>query len=200
MSHSLNHTNICMIPKITNPQTLSDYRPIALCNVQCKIISKCLVERLKSHLNDIVSDARAAFILGRLVNDNVMIAHEMMHSLKARKRVSQSYMAMMTDVSKAYDRVEWHFLETTMRLFGFSEHWISWIMGTVRSVSYSILIHVIPHGTIQPQRGIRKGDPLSPYLFILCADILSHSIKSRVSDGDIRGLRIGNGVPGVTHL
>ena len=153
MSHSLNHTNICMIPKITNPQTLSDYRPIALCNVQCKIISKCLVERLKSHLNDIVSDARAAFILGRLVNDNVMIAHEMMHSLKARKRVSQSYMAMMTDVSKAYDRVEWHFLETTMRLFGFSEHWISWIMGTVRSVSYSILIHVIPHGTIQPQRG-----------------------------------------------
>ena len=166
MSHSLNHTNICMIPKITNPQTLSDYRPIALCNVLCKIISKCLVERLKTHLNDIVSDARAAFIRGRLVNDNVMIAHEMMHSLKARKRVSQSYMAMMTDVSKAYDRVEWNFLETTMRLFGFSEHWISWIMGTVRSVSYSILIHVIPHGTIQPQRGIEKEIrylPISSY-------------------------------------
>jgi len=106
MKQSINHTNICMIPKITNPETFSDYRPIALCNVLYKIISKCLVERLKGHLDAIVSDSQAAFIPGRLVNDNVMIAHEMMHSLKTRKRVSQSYMAVKTDVSKAYDRVE----------------------------------------------------------------------------------------------
>lgn len=106
MKPLVNHTNICMIPKITNPETLSDYRPIALCNVLYKIISKCLVARLKTHLDAIVSDAQAAFIPGRLVNDNVMIAHEIMHSLKARKRVSQSYMAVKTDVSKAYDRVE----------------------------------------------------------------------------------------------
>jgi len=200
MKQSMNHTNLCMIPKITNLVTLSDYRPIALCNFLYKIISKCLVERLKRHLDAIVSDPQAAFIPGRLVNDNVMIAHEMMHSLKVRKRVSQSYMAVKTDVSKDYDRVEWNFLETTMRLFGFSEQWINWIMGTVRSVNYSVLINGIPHGTIKPQRGIRQGDPLSPYLFILCADILIHLINSRVSHGDNYGLRIGNGVPGVTHL
>lgn len=80
MKPSLNHTNICMIPKIKNPETLSDYRPIALCNILYKIILKCLVARLKTHLDAIVSDAQAAFIPGRLVNDNVMIAHEMMHS------------------------------------------------------------------------------------------------------------------------
>lgn len=119
MKAGINHTNICMIPKINNPITLSDYRPIGLCNVLYKIISKCLVMRLKRHLNSIVSDSQAAFIPGRLITDNVMIAHEIMHSLKTRKRVSQTYMAVKTDVSKAYDRVEWNFLETTMRLLVF---------------------------------------------------------------------------------
>lgn len=91
-------------------------------------------------------------------------------------------------------------METTLRLFGFCEQWISWIMGTVTSVQYSVLINGSPRGLIKPERGIRQGDPLSPYLFILCADILSHLIKSRVDDGDIRGIRIGIGVPSVTHL
>lgn len=156
--------------------------------------------RLKSHLDSIVSDTQAAFIPGRVINDNVMIAHELMHSLKVRKRVSQTYMAVKTDVSKAYDRVEWNFLETAMRLFGFNEKWISWIMGAVRSVQYSVLINGTPHGLVTPQRGIRQGDPLSPYLFILCADILSHLIKRSAADGDIQGIKIGNGVPAITHL
>ncbi|KAG7542900.1 Reverse transcriptase domain [Arabidopsis thaliana x Arabidopsis arenosa] len=200
MKPAINHTNICMIPKINDPITLSDYRPIGLCNVLYKIISKCLVMRLKKHLDSIVSDSQAAFIPGRLITDSVMIAHEIMHSLKARKRVSQTYMAVKTDVSKAYDRVEWNFLETTMRLFGFSEKWIGWIMATIRTVHYSVLINGSPYGSIVPERGIRQGDPLSPYLFILCADVLSHLIKSKARDGDIRGVRIGNGVPAITHL
>jgi len=200
MKPSINHTNICMIPKINNPETLSDYKQIALCNVLYKIISKCLVARLKTHLDSIVYDSQAAFIPGRLINDNVMIAHEIMHSLMVRKRVAKSYMAIKTDVSKAYDRVEWNFLETTMRLFGFCERWIDWIMGAVCTVRYSVLINGVPHGTIKPERRIRQGDPLSPYLFILCADVLSHLIKSRVSDGDSRGIRIELGDSSITHL
>jgi len=132
MRSDINHTTICMIPKINNPLTLSGYRLIALCNVLYKIISKCLVNRLKVHLNSIVSDSQAAFIPGRIINDNVMIADEVMHSLKVRKRVSKTYMAVKTDVSKAYDRVESDFLETTMRLFGFCDKWISWIMVAVK--------------------------------------------------------------------
>ncbi|KAG7534112.1 Reverse transcriptase domain [Arabidopsis thaliana x Arabidopsis arenosa] len=200
MKPHINHTNLCLLPKIENPSTFSDYRPIALCNVLYKVISKCMVSRLKSHLDSIVSEAQAAFIPGRIINDNVMIAHEIMHSLKVRKRVSQTYMAVKTDVSKAYDRVEWEFLETTMRLFGFCDTWIGWVMAAVKSVRFSVLINGTPFGHIKPTRGIRQGDPLSPYLFILCGDILSHLIKSKASDGEIRGVRVGNGAPPITHL
>lgn len=122
LSRGLNHTNICMIPKNKCPKTLSDFRPIALCDVLYKIISKILVHRLKLSLDKIVSDSQAAFIPGRLINDNVLIAHELMHSLKSRKRVSQTYMAVKTNITKAYDRVDWNFLECTLRAFGFAEN------------------------------------------------------------------------------
>ncbi|XP_010468701.1 PREDICTED: uncharacterized protein LOC104748809 [Camelina sativa] len=109
-------------------------------------------------------------------------------------------MAVKTDVSKAYDRVEWNFLETIMKVFGFSATWISWIMETVRSVEYAVLINGTPYGKVLPSCGIRQGDPLSPYLFILCADILSHLINSQVASGHLQGIKIGNGVPPITHL
>ena len=87
-----------------------------------------------------------------------------------------------------------------MRLFGFCEKWISWIMGAVCSFQQSVLINGNPNDQIIPQRGIREGDSLSPYLFILCADILNHLLKTSVAEGDIRGIKIGNGVPAITHL
>ena len=189
-----------MIPKNKCPQTLSEFRPIALCNVLYKIISKILVFRLKSSLDKIVSDSQAAFIPGRLINDNVMIAHELMHSLKSRKRVSQTYMAVKTDITKAYDRVDWNFLESTLRAFGFAEKWISWVMALVSTVEYSVLINGVPQGHIIPQRGLRQGDPLSLYLYILCADILSHLIDVQVWRKKINGIKIGQGTPSITHL
>lgn len=200
MSAEINKTNICLIPKVEKPITFSDYRPIGLCNVLYKIISKILVNRLKLYLKDIVSDSQAAFIPGRVIHDNVLIAHELMHALKSRKRVSQTYMAIKTDITKAYDRLEWKFLENTLLAFGFDRHWTTLIMETVTTVEYSVLINGYPQGVIKPQRGLRQGDPLSPYLYILCADVLSHLIRSNEVAGSIRGIRIGNGVPSVTHL
>jgi len=96
-----NHTNLCLIPKVFTSKSMSDFRPIALCNVNYKIISKILVGRLQKHLSSIVSENQATFIPGRNIMDNVIMAHEMLHSLKARKRWANSYMAVKTDISEA---------------------------------------------------------------------------------------------------
>lgn len=81
----VNQTNICLLPKIENPSTIKDYRPISLANVAYKIISKILAERMKPWLNDIITENQSAFIPGRLITDNVLIAHELMHSLNTKK-------------------------------------------------------------------------------------------------------------------
>lgn len=106
-----NHTNLCLIAKVEAPTTMSDFRPIALCNVSYKIISKILVNRLKKHLSGIITENQAAFIPGRMITDNIIIAHEIYYSLKSRKRQANSYMALKTDITKAYDRLEWKFLQ-----------------------------------------------------------------------------------------
>ena len=195
-----NHTNICLIPKVRPATKMTEFRPIALCNVSYKIISKILVKRLKAHLPGIISENQTAFTPGRIISDNVIIAHEAYHALKVSKRQSKSYMALKTDITKAYDRLEWNFLEETMRRMGFCEKWINLIMICVKTVSFSVLINGSPRGYIQPGRGIRQGDPLSPYLFILCANVLSHLMTKAAADRKIQGMKISTQSPAVNHL
>ena len=179
---------------------MTEFRPIALCNVAYKIISKVLVNRLKKHLSGLITENQAAFIPGRMITDNIILAHEVFHSLKVRKRQSKSYMAVITDITKAYDRLEWNFLEETMRRMGFHDKWISWIMKCISSVTFSVLINGSPEGFITPQRGIRQGDPLSPYLFILCAEVLSHLMNQAQFSRRLLGVKISNQAPAINHL
>jgi hypothetical protein len=109
-------------------------------------------------------------------------------------------MALKLDMSKAYDRVEWDFLEAIMQKMGFAERWVKMIMRCVKSVSYSILINGQPHGRIFPSRGIRQGDPLSPYLFILCAEGLSHMLSRAERERSITGLPVARGRMRIRHL
>lgn len=179
---------------------MQDFRPISLCNVTYKIISKVLATRLKSIMSTVISENQAAFIPGRYITDNVLIAHEVLHSLRVRKRCANSYMAVKTDISKAYDRIEWDFLEAVLRKKGFHSRWIKWIMACVRSVSFSILVNGSPYGRFEVSRGLRQGDPLSPHLFILCSDVLSSLISKAHHDHKLQGIRISNGGPCITHL
>lgn len=195
-----NHTNLCLIPKSVPPVTMTDFRPIALCNVSYKVISKILVNRLKKHLSGLITENQAAFIPGRVITDNVIIAHEVFHSLKARTRQATSYMAIKTDITKAYDRLECNFLEETMKRMGFHSKWIQWIMKCVTTVSYSILINGSPKGQIKLERGLRQGDPLSSYLFIICAEVLSHLLTKSTQARKLQGIKISNNSPAISHL
>ena len=196
----INHTNLCLIPKIYPPTGMKEFRPIALCNVSYKIISKILVNRLKKHLDSIISENQNAFIPGRMISDNIVVAHEIFHSLKARKRQATSYMAIKTDITKAYDGLEWVFLKRTMEEMGFDEKWVGWIMACITTVRYSVLINGAPKGYITTERGLRQGDPLSPYLFILCAEVLSHMMNKAKLDRSLLGVKISNQAPPVNHL
>ncbi|GKV40106.1 hypothetical protein SLEP1_g47777 [Rubroshorea leprosula] len=195
MVRDVNLTHIVLIPKVKSPSSMKDFRPISLCNVLYKIISKVLTNRLKSILPHIISNNQSAFVPGRLIYDNIMVAFEAIHHLKNKKVGRRGHMAVKLDLSKAFDRVEWNFLEDTMRAMGFPEWWINHVMTCVRTVEYSVLINGCPTKKFTPSRGIRQGDPLSPFLFLLCAEGLSALLSRAISRGDLKGLTLCQGCP-----
>jgi len=109
-------------------------------------------------------------------------------------------MAIKTDMAKAYDRLEWQFIQATMTSMGFPPHLVSTIMKCISTVSYSIILNGRPSTKFIPQRGIRQGDPLSPYLFILCANVFSALISKAQSEHIIHGVKISSGAPEISHL
>ncbi|KAL9675546.1 hypothetical protein QQ045_003748 [Rhodiola kirilowii] len=131
----LNETLIVLIPKVKEVEKVEDLRPISLCKVVMKIITKVLANRLKEILPTIISQCQSAFIRGRLIMDNILIAHEVSHFIKRAHKRKIGYMSMKLDMSKDYDRIEWHFLEKMLASMGFAEEWIKRIMLCVITVS-----------------------------------------------------------------
>ena len=161
-----------MFPK----QDLS-YQPISLNNVLYRIVFKVLANRLKKILPHIISMSQSAFLPDRLITDNVLVAFETMHCINQRNKGKEGLMAIKLDMSKAFDQIEWFCLERIMEKLGFHDRWISLMMMCIKSVSYSMLLNGEPKGLIHPTRGIRQGDPISPYLFLLCGEGLSAMLK-----------------------
>lgn len=152
---SLNSTFISLIPKINNPKKVADFRPISLCNVSYKLIAKVLVNRMKVVLSHVIFDSQSAFLSGRLITDNILVAFETLYYLKRKTQGKLGYMTLKLDMSKAYDRVEWTFLQKIMTQLGFSDVFINMIMACLSSVSYSVLLNGQPVGNIKPSRGLR---------------------------------------------
>jgi hypothetical protein len=110
------------------------------------------------------------------------------------------YATLKLDMSKAYDRVEWHFLESMMRKMGFDEMWISLIMKCCSSVKYRFKVNGVLTEEVIPGRGLRQGDPISPYLFLICAEAFSSMLNKAEQDGSLEGIKICPGAPSFNHL
>jgi hypothetical protein len=176
MPETVNNTVLVLIPKVKNPQELTQFRPISLCNVIYKICSKVISNRLQGILDDIISEERSAFVPGRLITDNALIAYESIHYLK-HKKGKKGACAVKLDMAKAYDHVEWQYLRHIMLKLGFREDLVSLIMKCVESVTLWVRVNGHFSETFRLTRGIRQGDPKSPYLFLLCAEALSCMLK-----------------------
>ncbi|XP_065639127.1 uncharacterized protein LOC136071577 [Quercus suber] len=147
-----------------------------------------------------LDENQSVFIANRLITDNVLIAYELVHYLKHKREGKDSFMATKLDMSKAFDRVEWGFIEGVMRKLGFNERWINLVIRCISSVSYSVIINGDTFGNIVPSRGLRQGDPLSPYLFLLCAEGFLALLHEAARNQLLNGISLCKGCPKITHL
>lgn len=195
----LNTTNVVLIPKVDNAESVGQFRPIGLCNFAHKIVSKILANRMKLLMARIISEHQRALVVGRLIQDNIMIAHEAFHYLKNKRKGKRVEIAVKIDMNKAYDRLEWGFVEEVMRRMGFGERWIAWVMECISSARLNLLVGRKKIADLTIERGIRLGDPLSPYLFILAADVLSVMTQKYVDERRLKGIKLANRCPVLSH-
>jgi len=154
---ALNSTFIALIPKKAKPISFDDYRPISLCNVIYKIISKTIVERLNYYLSKVITNEQFGFLSNRHILDVVGITQEGIHSIKENKL---SAIMLKMDLIKAYDYIDWVFLCLILLHVGMGYDVVAWIMACVSSVHFVILVNGSPTGFFQGNRGLRQGCPL----------------------------------------
>ncbi|XP_057443884.1 uncharacterized protein LOC130736046 [Lotus japonicus] len=192
VSEDLLETLIVLIPKVDHPANVKEFRPISLCNVVYKLITKVVVNRLRPLLNKVIGPMQSSFLPGRGTMDNAILAQEIIHYM-GTCGAKKGSLAFKIDLEKAYDSVSWPFLQDTLMRFGFSERLVSLIMRCVTGSKLSILWNGSRLPSFKPGRGLRQGDPLSPYLFVLCMERLSLSIQRSVEVGDWKPIRIATG-------
>ena len=200
MLPKINYIHIVLIPKIKSLERISDYRPINLCNVIYKFISKVLANRLKLIFLMVISPTQIAFFPSRFITDNTLVAYETLHTMHGRRSGRWGSLALKLDISKAYDHVEWPFLKGIMSRLGLPKSRIDKVMTCVTSLTFSICIHGKSYGNVRPSREIRQGDPLLPYLFLLCAKGFSSLLAKAEEDRWIHGVAICKRAPNISHL
>ena len=177
----------------------NQFRLISLCNFFYKIISKILVNRIRPLLSKIIDPAQVAFVPNRWITENIVLALEVIHSFKHMKR-KKGCLGIKLDFHKAYDRMEWKFIEQVLKALGFDQKFTSLVLQCITTVNYTMLLNGSKGSSFTPSRGLRQGDPLSPYLFILANKVLSSMINRVVAQGNISGAKISNTTPRISKL
>ncbi|KAJ9564711.1 hypothetical protein OSB04_000677 [Centaurea solstitialis] len=189
---------LCLLPKSANATLVSDFRPIACCSVLYKSISKVIVNRIKPHLDHLVNKAQSAFISDRRIGDNILMAHELVTGYHLDSGPPRC--AFKIDLRKAYDMVSWDFLFCMLKGFNFHPTLVKWITEMVSTTSYSVVVNSEAKGFFHGKRGIRQGDPLSPYLFTVVMEGFSMLFKQCIEEAGTFGYHLGCEEFGITHL
>jgi hypothetical protein len=191
----INHTFLCLIPKNPEASTIAEFRPISLCNVTYKILANLLCNRMKAYMNDLISHNQNAFIPNRSISENSLLAYEMVRSFN---RKNSNNVCMKIDLHKAYDKINREFIHHMLISMGFPLTFANLIYECISTPYFSILIEGTPYGLINSSRGIRQGDPLSPYLFAITMEFLSLNMEVEFIKGNLSP--IYQVEPIITHL
>lgn len=199
MLKELNQSTIILIPKGDEQQSCKDYRPISLCNVSYKIISKVLTNRLQKLMQELISPFQKAFAKGRSITDNILIAHEVLRYIRRHKKGKTGWASIKIDLQKAYDKISWEFLQDLLNYMNFPPLWVQLIMQCVTTVSFRVQVNGGLSEQFLPKAGLRQGDPISPNLFILCVNVLS-GLLIKCQDSKIKGIKVARGALTINHL
>ncbi|GJQ88864.1 RNA-directed DNA polymerase, eukaryota [Tanacetum coccineum] len=195
-SRGCNSSFIALIPKNQDPKFVNDYRPISLIGSLYKVVTKILANRLSSVIPGLISDVQTAFLPNRQILDGPFIINELLSWCKHKK---QQAMVFKVDFAKAYDSIRWDFLEDVLTAFGFGPKWCSWIRGCLHSGMASVLLNGSPSSEFQFYCGLKQGDPLAPYLFLLVMESLHLSVSRAIEAGIFKGIKIDSTL-NLSHL
>ncbi|GKV19346.1 hypothetical protein SLEP1_g29624 [Rubroshorea leprosula] len=184
----LNSSFLTLIPKKLNPRELKDFRPISLIGCVYKLLSKVLANRLKNVMSEIISETQSAFVGGRQLVDSVLVLNEVVDEVRNRKTPAFVFKA---DFQKAYDCVNWSYLDWMMDRFGFGAKWRGWIKECLSTARCSVLVNGSPTEEFDLEKGLRQGDPLSPFLFLMIMEGLNGLVKKAETEGLLQGIEIG---------
>jgi Reverse transcriptase (RNA-dependent DNA polymerase) len=181
----LNRALICLIPKVVDTVTIKDFRPISLLNYSFRIFTKVLTSRLHPVLDRLIGFNQHAFLKGRNIMDNVIVAHEILHSVKSSKEPS---LLLKLDFEKAFDNVDWNYILNSFKQRGFDPKWVRWMESILWGGHSAVLLNGVPGTYFECRKGVRQGDPLSPYLFLLAAEGLNKILTKGIDLGHLEGL------------
>jgi len=191
-SKGINSTFIALISKIDNPHRLNDFHTIALVGCLYKILVKLLAKRLCNVMETVISDTQSTFVKDRQILDGILVANEVVDEAGKLKK---DLLLFKVDFEKAFDSVDWGYLDDVMGKLAFPTLWRKWMKECVTTATASVLVNGSPIEEFQMKRGLRQGDPLSPFLFLLAAEGLNVLMTSAVNLNLFTGYSIGSHTP-----
>ena len=174
----VNSTLITLVPKIPNPSTVSDFRPISCCNVVYKCITKVLANRLQACLNFLVNSNQTAFTKGRNISGNALLAHELVKG--HHKIYGLGRCAFKAGLRKAYDSVNWNFIIMCLIATCCPVKFVMWIRECITNPRFSISLNGSMVGYVKGGKGLKHGDPISPYLFVIAMEAFTRIMQMKI--------------------